>query len=113
MKTLSDMGDKIKSSGVKGEVMAGIKGVIANLSNKIIVVGRKGEQKMAITQNTVDQEHCTLKLLRNGKVEVEDLCSRNGTFINDVRITKAEVNLDDIIRLGPVFKAKVRDLLTV
>ena len=110
-KGLGGIGDKVKTAGIKGGVIAGIKSVVANLSDKVIVVGRDGEQKIPITQPTVEKEHCTLKLLSNGRVEVEDLSSRQGTFINDVRITKAIVKQDDIIRLGPSFKIKVKDLL--
>ncbi len=110
-KGLGGIGDKVKTAGIKGGVMAGIKSVVANLSDKVIVVGRDGEQKIPITQSTVEKEHCTLKLLSNGRVEVEDLSSRQGTFINDVRITKAIVKQDDIIRLGASFKIKVKDLL--
>lgn len=112
-KTISGMSGKIKSLGLKDGMMAGVKGIFGNLSNEIIVVGRNGEQKMAITQTSVELAHCTLRPLRNGKVEVEDLSSSTGTFINDVSITNAVVNLDDVIRLGPTFKAKVRDLLVV
>ncbi len=65
-----------------------------------LVIGRDGDlAKIAIVDGQISRAHC--RLLRVGEDWViEDLSSRNGTFLNGRRVTKAEMLLGDRLRVG-------------
>ena len=66
------------------------------------VVGRSPNVEIAIDDNSVSRQHA--RFTQQGEqVAVEDLVSRNGTYLNDTRIAKSTLLKDgDIIRLGTV-----------
>ena len=51
-----------------------------------IIVGRRGEQSFPIMDKAVSGKHLKLTTMPDGNVQVEDLGSTNGTFIDGVRI---------------------------
>jgi pSer/pThr/pTyr-binding forkhead associated (FHA) protein len=53
--------------------------------------------------------HCRLVVSQAGELEVEDLDSTNGTFVNDQRVRKAMLNTGDRLRIGRVELAVTRD----
>ena len=75
-----------------------------------ILVGRSGNQKLAITDKSVSREHCRLTPLGNGNYTLENL-SANGTFINEKDVIKTVVTPETQIRLGTRFVCLVKDLL--
>lgn len=78
-----------------------------------IVVGRKGQQKMAISDMAVSSQHCQITDNADGTYIVKDLNSLNGTYIDGRRIFQKTVKADTVIALGPNFSAKVCELLGV
>lgn len=76
-----------------------------------IIVGKKGNQKVAITDSRVSRNHCKLTEQADGKFILEDLNSTNGTFVNGNSVLKTIVSRDTIIQLGPELKIKVADLV--
>lgn len=76
-----------------------------------IIVGRKGDQAFAITDKSVSGKHLKLTTLPDGNVEVEDLASSNGTFIDGVRIIKKVVGRNTTIQMGSRYTFKVSDVL--
>lgn len=76
-----------------------------------IIIGRKGEQPFQITDRLVSGKHIKLTTLSDGNVQVEDLGSSNGTFINGVRIIKKTVTRDTIVQMGPNYRFKIGDVL--
>lgn len=76
-----------------------------------IIVGKKGNQKIAITDSRVSRNHCKLTEQADGSFILEDLNSTNGTFVNGSSVIKNKVNRDTIIQLGPELKIKVADLV--
>lgn len=76
-----------------------------------VIVGRKGEQPFVISDKTVSGKHLRLIPLQDGNVQVEDLGSTNGTFVDDVRIIKKAVAPDTIVRMGSSFTFRVSDAL--
>lgn len=75
-----------------------------------IIVGRKGNQAFTITDMSVSGKHLKLTTLPDGNVEVEDLGSSNGTFIDGVRIIKKVVSRNTTIQLGSKYTFKVSDV---
>lgn len=76
-----------------------------------IIVGRQGNQPFPITDGTVSKRHVKLTVLPGNKVQVEDLGSSNGTFINGLRIIKKVVDRNTVVRLGSTFTFNIKDAL--
>lgn len=74
-----------------------------------VIVGKKGDQPFPITDNTVSREHVAITDLEDGKVLVEDLGSKNGTYYKGQRITKMEIPVGETIKLGK-FDLKLSDV---
>ena len=66
------------------------------------VVGRNNDVEIVITEQSVSRRHA--RFIQSDKaVEVEDLASANGTFVNDVKVqTRAVLKDGDMIRLGTI-----------
>ncbi|MBI2989002.1 MAG: FHA domain-containing protein [Deltaproteobacteria bacterium] len=65
-----------------------------------VVIGRKGADVEVDMDMAVSRKHAALTF-ENGQFFVEDLNSRNGTFVNDKKITsKTPVTENDVIRVG-------------
>lgn len=76
-----------------------------------IIIGRKGEQPFTITDKSVSGKHLKLTTLPDGNVQVEDLGSSNGTFIDGVRIIKKVVSRNTVIQMGSNYTFKISDVL--
>jgi hypothetical protein len=63
-----------------------------------IIIGRVPEVDLQIADETVSRRHASL-LVREGSLLLHDL-SRNGTFVNGKRITKASLQIRDQIQIG-------------
>ncbi len=56
------------------------------IRKQVITVGRHPDQDIQILDRVVSKAHCIVELI-NGRYSVHDSGSRNGTFINNVRIS--------------------------
>ncbi len=77
-----------------------------------VFIGRDPETcQIVLNDGETSTKHAVLKKI-GLKYYLEDLNSSNGTFLNDVRIQKEEINKDDIFRIGKVdFKVQLRSEL--
>lgn len=76
-----------------------------------ILVGRGGNQSLAIDDENVSKIHCKIEVLDSGRMAVTNL-SAKGTWLNgDKLIKRTLVKPDDELRLGPSFMVHVKDLL--
>ncbi len=75
-----------------------------------IIIGRKGNQPFAITEKSVSGKHLKVTKLADGKVEIEDLGSTNGTFVDGARIIKKIITEDTVVTLGPTFQIRIGDV---
>jgi pSer/pThr/pTyr-binding forkhead associated (FHA) protein len=64
-----------------------------------IFVGRSSELGMVLVEEMVSRKHARI-IARGGTVEIEDLGSTNGTFVNGERISKATAAEGDRILIG-------------
>jgi pSer/pThr/pTyr-binding forkhead associated (FHA) protein len=65
-------------------------------------MGRSSSCNLRPTSEMISKQHCCL-LLRAGKVYVHDFNSRNGTFVNDTRVTQpTELHDGDMLKVGPL-----------
>jgi len=67
-----------------------------------VVLGRRDDCDLRIPLPVVSRRHCQLSLNKN-TVELRDLDSRGGTFVNDQRVAgQIGVKAGDYIRIGPL-----------
>lgn len=73
------------------------------LAGNVTVIGRRDDCDLRIPLPTISRRHCQLSL-NNSAVELRDLGSRCGTFVNDQKVEDetATVKAGDYIRIGPL-----------
>lgn len=62
-------------------------------------IGRREDNDVVLADGLVSGQHCRLELLSDGW-HLKDLCSTNGTFVNDQRIDDVPLHRGDVIKLG-------------
>lgn len=63
-------------------------------------LGRATRADFIVDAPLVSRFHCRLDVTPDGQLEVEDLRSTNGTFVNDRRVERAVLAAGDRLRLG-------------
>ena len=77
-------------------------GRLLTLPQGDVVIGRDESCRIRLGSSDVSRRHCVLRSTADGIV-AEDLGSRNGTHVNDVRIEGPTVlRPGDVIRVGPL-----------
>lgn len=66
-----------------------------------VLIGRSADCHFRIPVMSVSRRHCEL-FIEDGKLYMHDLDSRNGTFVNGVRMENSVLRAGDFIRIGPV-----------
>jgi len=71
-----------------------------NVDRELLSVGRIEECNIQLNENGVSRKHSEISVV-DGVVQVKDLGSTNGTFVNDVKIeTVTVLNKDDLVGIG-------------
>jgi pSer/pThr/pTyr-binding forkhead associated (FHA) protein len=88
-----------------GPVLAVVSGIDAGHRVRLrpgrAVIGRDPACDVTLNSATVSVEHCAVEVDQLSRITVEDLRSRNGTWINDEAVAKPRVLAPgDILRLG-------------
>jgi len=88
-----------------GAVLAVVGGPAAGptlaLGGGIVTVGRDGAAGVALPDPSVSAYHARLRLLGDGRWEVEDLASLNGTWVDGVAVTgRRPLPFGALVRLG-------------
>lgn len=65
----------------------------------IVLIGRGPEAHVFVTGPLVSRRHCELRLGEKG-LEMHDLGSLNGTFVNGVKVPQALLARGDVVRVG-------------
>ena len=79
------------------------------LPGGVRTVGRATGADFIIDAPLVSRVHCRLTALPDGSLEVHDLSSTNGTFLNGRRIEKARVASGDRLGVGRVELIALKD----
>lgn len=66
---------------------------------EFVTLGRSSQSNCKLEDGKVSSIHCKFTLKEN-KLELEDLGSKNGTYLNGIRIEHADLFLGDEIRIG-------------
>lgn len=72
-----------------------------SLPDSTTVIGRRHDCDLCIPLKTVSRRHCQLNQNKE-TINIRDLGSRSGTFLNGKRIDEAAVKAGDYIRIGPL-----------
>jgi pSer/pThr/pTyr-binding forkhead associated (FHA) protein len=77
-----------------------LEGAFFPLTKKKNIIGRKVNAHIPIQDSKVSREHATIEI-KEGDYLLKDLGSTNGTYLNNMRLEKAEkLSVGDNIRIG-------------
>jgi HD-GYP domain-containing protein (c-di-GMP phosphodiesterase class II) len=82
--------------------------VIPLQPGQTLTAGRTSQCDLQIEDPSVSRRHCTITCQAGGLLQVKDLDSANGTFVNERQIKEATARAGDLIRLGAAI-LEVRD----
>jgi two-component system cell cycle response regulator len=74
-------------------------GQVLSVAQTPFTMGRHATNQLPIDDDSISRFHARF-VCEDGKYFVEDLASRNGTFLQGKRITRAEIRDDDWVQLG-------------
>jgi pSer/pThr/pTyr-binding forkhead associated (FHA) protein len=69
------------------------------LREKPIIIGRSSKAHITISDDLTSGAHCHINILDNC-VFVTDINSKNGIFLNEIKVSKQRIYLDDKVSLG-------------
>ena len=70
------------------------------LPGNVRTLGRASGADFIVDGALVSRVHCRLTVLPDGALEVKDLESTNGTYINGARVATARLNSGDRLKVG-------------
>jgi hypothetical protein len=70
-------------------------GQIVPLAAGYNIIGRSPSCQIKLASNSVSKEHATILLTEDGKVLITDMNSRNGTFVNGLRVQNQKLAAGD------------------
>ena len=79
------------------------------LPGAVRTIGRATGADFIVDAPLVSRVHCRLTALPDGELDVRDLDSTNGTFINGQRIESGRMGSGDRLRVGRVELVALRD----
>jgi pSer/pThr/pTyr-binding forkhead associated (FHA) protein len=79
------------------------------LPGGVRTLGRATGADFSVDGALVSRVHCRLVALPGGELEVRDLESTNGTFVNGTRVQTAVLQSGDRLQIGRVELIAVRD----
>jgi pSer/pThr/pTyr-binding forkhead associated (FHA) protein len=65
-------------------------------------IGRLGAADFCVDAPLVSRLHCRIEVAPDGTIEIIDLDSTNGTWIDGVRIMRAPLRAGSVLRVGRV-----------
>ena len=77
-----------------------LKGTTVLLEDAETVIGREPGNAVAISDPLVSRRHCSIRRDDNGRVQVSDLESLNGTFVNGLPARDKALEHGDYIKIG-------------
>ncbi|MFA5973925.1 MAG: FHA domain-containing protein [Lentimicrobiaceae bacterium] len=70
---------------------------------KTLTIGRDASNNIVLNDNMVSRNHAQLIVLGEGRVQIKDLGSTNGTFVNGNKINELYLNPGDIVKCANAF----------
>jgi pSer/pThr/pTyr-binding forkhead associated (FHA) protein len=79
------------------------------LPGAVKTLGRATGADFIVDAALMSRVHCQLEIAPSGDLEVRDLNSTNGTFVNDERVEVAHLRSGDRLRVGRVELVALRE----
>jgi diguanylate cyclase (GGDEF)-like protein len=70
--------------------------------NERVVIGRAPDSDVRLDEDGVSRKHARLTMRVDGAVEVQDLKSTNGTYVNGDRVERMVLRDGDKLQVGPI-----------
>ena len=83
------------------EILDGKKWVLKSFSEDQVSIGRSRENTLALRGMGISRKHAIIYLSENHTF-VRDLGSKNGTYVNQKRVSETEIQPGDVLEIGPV-----------
>ena len=80
------------------------------LTGGIRTIGRSTGADFIVDAALVSRVHCRLSALTTGELEVRDLDSTNGTYVNGARVETARLTSGDRLKVGRVELVATREI---
>src|ERR1700747_923999 len=80
-------------------VSGSLRGAIRYLVDDHISIGRSESNHFRLNDGAVSRQHCTIHQV-DGRYELLDLNSHNGTFVNGIPVRRKALQHGDAIRVG-------------
>ncbi|MCA9522020.1 MAG: GGDEF domain-containing protein [Myxococcales bacterium] len=77
-----------------------------DFSHGPLTLGRDPSSAVCIPNAEISRRHAQLRLLPDGSIELADLNSRNGSFVNREQVTAARLRENDRLQFGPRVELK-------
>ena len=71
------------------------------LPSEVVTIGRRHECDLWIPVESVSKKHCQI-YLENETLNVTDLDSLNGIFVNGIKVIEKAIKAGDCLEIGPV-----------
>lgn len=94
----------IENAKGEGSVMAMAEQAVQglNLDKPVITIGRAPGNDLVLPHPSVSGRHAQINKMPDGKFQIRDLGSTNGTYLNGVRISTAVAGAGDRVTIGAV-----------
>jgi pSer/pThr/pTyr-binding forkhead associated (FHA) protein len=79
------------------------------LTGAVRTIGRSTGADFIVDAALVSRVHCRLSALPGGELEVKDLDSTNGTYVNGARVETARLSSGDRLKVGRVEMVATRE----
>ncbi len=73
--------------------------LVFEVLNPVVVVGRDASADLTLEDPQVSKRHCEIRLTGD-RLIVRDLGSTNGTFVNGMQVSNAELKAGDVVGIG-------------
>jgi signal transduction histidine kinase len=74
---------------------------VFEISASPVVIGRAPGCKVRVVHKSLSRRHAQIEIA-GGRITISDLQSKNGTFVNGVRVERREIHPGDTVRVGDV-----------
>ena len=92
--------ERARSAGPTLEVLRGRNAGARFVLTHRHVIGRAPESAIFLDDVTVSRQHAVADQAMTGVVTIQDLGSRNGTYVNGLRVEEVQLSNGDIVQIG-------------
>ena len=81
-------------------ISGSLEGTVRAVKDGVLSLGRDPSNQVVVGEPAASRKHCTISEVSAGIFEIADHDSRNGTFLNGVRVSRTPLRHGDKVRIG-------------